>query len=379
MNILQITNHLNIGGITSYVLTLAAGMKRRGHNVYVASSGGQLLLKFTREGIGFFPIPIRTKQELSPKIFMSMLKLFGFIARHDIDIVHTHTRTTHVLGALLGLFNRDIKQVTTCHGFFKPRLSRRIFPCWGKKVIAISRQVEEHLISDFKVKIKNIALINSGVDVEKFSRQRRDPDKSGKIKNPMPETEIRRKFGLKDAPVVGVIARLADVKGHTYLIEAMGEINKVFPDAQLFIVGDGKMKERLVGLARGLGISQGVIFHPGVPDTTEVLSVMDVFVIPSLDEGLGIALIEAMAAGRASIGSDVGGIKNLIKHNITGFLVRPADSKAIAGAVIELLRDDKKRESIGRAAQQFVSENFSQDRMILEVERVYLECLNAKY
>lgn len=368
MNILHITNHLNIGGISSYVLTLSAGMKKRGHNLYVASSGGQLLLRFTQEAIGFLPIPIRTKQELSPKIFMSMLKLSGFISQHDIDIVHTHTRTTHVLGALLGLFNKDITLVTTCHGFFKPRLSRRIFPCWGKKVIAISRQVEEHLINDFKVNRDNIALINSGVDVERF-----------KARSPMPRAEIRKKFGLKDAPVVGVIARLADVKGHIYLIEAMRQISEVFPDAQLFIVGDGKMKERLVELARNLGISQKVIFCPGLPDTREALGIMDVFVIPSLDEGLGIALIEAMAAGCASVGSDVGGIKNLIKHGVTGLLVGPADAKAIAGAVIELLGDDKKRESLGRAAQRFVSGHFSQERMLLEIERVYLECIGAKY
>jgi len=367
MNILHITNHLNIGGITSYVLTLAVGMKKRGHNVYVASSGGQLLAKFTQEAIGFFPIPIRTKQELSPKIIMSMLRLSGFIAEHDIEIVHTHTRTTHVLGALLSLFHKDIAQVTTCHGFFKPRLSRRIFPCWGKKVIAISRQVEEHLINDFKAAKNSVSLVDSGVDIEKF-----------KIESPVPKAETRKKFGLKDGPVIGVIARLADVKGHIYLIEAMRQVNRAFADAQLFIVGDGKMKERLVGAAQELGPSCNIIFHPGVPDTKEALSIMDVFVMPSLDEGLGIALIEAQASGCASVGSDVGGIKNLIKDNITGLLVRPADSKAIAEAVIGLLRNEKKRESLGMAARQFVAQHFSQDRMVLEIERVYLECLKAK-
>lgn len=118
MNILYLTNHLNVGGITSYVLTLAKGIKQKGHNVYIASSGGEVLSRFIEEGIIYLPIPIKTKSEISPKILVSMFKLSEAVRENRIDIVHSHSRTTQVLGCLLSR-KTGAKHISTCHGFFK--------------------------------------------------------------------------------------------------------------------------------------------------------------------------------------------------------------------------------------------------------------------
>src|SRR3989338_11650593 len=141
MNILHIANHLNTGGITSYLLTLAKGMKERGHNIYIASSAGTKLKQFSEKGVNFISIPIKTKNELSPKIIFSMIKLSGIIKNNNINVIHTHSRTTQVLGCLLSKVT-GVSHIFTCHGFFKRRIFRRIFPCWGKKIIAISEQVK---------------------------------------------------------------------------------------------------------------------------------------------------------------------------------------------------------------------------------------------
>jgi len=364
MNILYIANHLNIGGISSYVLTLATGLKRRGHNIYIASSGGALLSRFTQEGIHYISIPIKTKRELSPKILFSMFKLKNIVKARHIEIIHTHSRTTQVLGCLLSK-NTGVTHISTCHGFFKKRILRRIFHCWGKKNIAISEPVKEHLVKDLEVKKEDIRVIHNGIDIMKFIRPTDDARRTAK-----------QRLGLGSGPVVGIVARLSDVKGHRYLIEAMPEVLARFPQAQLLIVGEGREKQGLIKLVRRLNMAEKVFFIPAVPDTQEVLAAMDVFVLPSLKEGLGLALIEAMACGLAVVGSDIGGIKNLIQHGKNGLLAAPADSVSLARGISELLGEAKKRAGLGDNAREFVSRNFSQEEMVIQTERLYLECVN---
>ncbi|MFH1269457.1 MAG: glycosyltransferase family 4 protein [Candidatus Omnitrophota bacterium] len=361
MRILYLTNHLNVGGITSYTLTLAAGMRKRGHNVYIASSGGELLSRFIERGIVYVPIPIKTKSEASYKILLSRFKLAKFIEEKNIDIIHANTRVTQVLSCMLA---RPF--VSTCHGFFKKRLLRRVFPCWGRRVIAISESVKEHLMKDFRVKEEDIRVIHNGIDLDKIREQEAGA-----------REERKKDLGLSDGPVVGIVARLSEEKGHTYLIEAMREVIASIPAAQLLIVGEGRMREELTNLVKEEGVEKNVVFLPSVIDTQEVLSVMDLFVLPSLKEGLGLALMEAMALGLPVIGSGVGGIKSLIQDKYNGLLVGAADSRALSYAILELLQNPDKAKYIGNNARDFINRNFSQEDMVLKTEKVYLECLNA--
>ncbi|MDD5155236.1 MAG: glycosyltransferase family 4 protein [Candidatus Omnitrophica bacterium] len=366
MNILYLSNHLNTGGITSYILSLAKGLKERGHNVCVASSAGDCLDRFIREGISYIAIPINTKAEISPKILFSFFKLLGYIKEKDIQIIHANTRVTQVLACLLQKYSGRI-YVYTCHGFFKPKLSRRLFPCWGRLVIAISRQVSDHLRNDFKVGQAKIRIIHNGIDLERFAAC-----------GPEAKSAAKEKFGLSGAKVIGIIARLSDVKGHVYLIRAMPEVLEKIPDARLLIVGEGREKAKLAALAAGLGITKSVFFLPSVADTAEALSAMDIFVMPSLKEGLGLSLMEAMSCGLPVIGSNVGGIKTLIRHGENGLLVEPADSDSLCAAMLELLQDRFKAEALGKEARVFIQSNFSQEKMLIETEEVYKECLSVK-
>ncbi|MFH0913648.1 MAG: glycosyltransferase family 4 protein [Candidatus Omnitrophota bacterium] len=372
MNILYLTNHLNTGGITSYVFTLAAGLKKRGHNVYVASSGGELVEKFTAEGIIYLPIPIKTKSEISYKILISRFRLLKTIRERDIDILHANTRVTQVLSFLIQR-TQGKPYISTCHGFFKKRLFRKIFPCWGDRVIAISASVKEHLMQDFAVKEEKIRVIHNGIDVKKFQI----PDSKSLPNRQADQIEIKKKFGLSDAPVIGIVARLSQEKGHSYLIKAMPEVIAKIPRAQLLIVGEGRQKAKLLNLVRAIGLENNVLFFPSVMDTQEVLSSLDLFVLPSLKEGLGLALMEAMALGLGVIGSDVGGIKSLIQDNYNGLLAKPADSQGLSRAILELLENPKKAEFLGNNARVFIAQNFSQEKMVLETEGVYSECLNV--
>lgn len=376
MNILFLANHLNTGGITSYLFTLASGLKKRGHKIFVASGGGELVSKFTTEGIIHIGVSMRTKQALSPQILFSALKLSRIIKKENIEILHSQSRTTQVLGCLLQ-HKIKIVHVSTCHGFFKPTFLRKNFPFWGQKVIAISDSVKEHLINDFGVEGERITVVHSGIDVERFSelltddrRSRRSPT----VQSGQATGDRRQETG---DPLVGIIARLSEEKGHQYLIQAMKKVVLEFPKARLLIAGEGKMKVKLAELVSSLGLEQSISFLPTLKDTREVFSLIDIFVLPSTKEGLGLALMEAMAQEKAVIGSNVGGIKTLIQHGINGLLVEPADSTGLAEAILRLLKNSQERKLLGTNARLFISKNFSQGKMAEETERVYEECLRS--
>ncbi|MFA5114550.1 MAG: glycosyltransferase family 4 protein [Candidatus Omnitrophota bacterium] len=358
MRIIYLANHLNIGGITSYVFSLASGMKERGHGVYVASGGGRMEDDFRREGIVCVRAPLETKSEVSPRLAVSFFRLLPYIKKNRIDVIHCNTRVTQVLGCLLERAS-GIAHISTCHGFFKRRVSRLLFPCWGRKVIAVSEAVREHLIGDFGINPSDIVVIHNGIDTERFA------------------VRIKKDLDLGEGPVVGIIARLSDVKGHAYLIRAMHEVTARFPSVKLLIVGDGKIKNELLRLTNELGLGKNVSFLPAAVDTREALSAMDVFVLPSLAEGLGLSLMEAMAAGLAVIGSDIGGIRSLIQNGHNGILVESRNVDALSREISALLQDKQRRQRLGDNAARFIRENFSLSRMTEKTEEVYKICFGA--
>ena len=359
MNILMLTTHVDTGGITSYILTLTKGLIERGHKVFVVSSGGQLTDRLKALGAEPVTLKIRTKSELSPKIYLNLPALCHFIREKNIQVIHAHTRVTQVMGTLLSrMTNRPF--LSTCHGFFKNRLSRRIFPCWGRKVIAISDEVKIHLREDFKIPEEDIAVVYSGVDIKEF------PLLTEEVR-----LKCRREFGLDTNPVAGIIARLSEVKGHSVLIEAWASVVEKIPTANLLIVGEGKTETDLKILVRKLNLEHRVKFLPIVDKTPKILSLLDIFVMPSLQEGLGLAVMEAQAMGLAVIASRVGGLPNLIKDGETGLLVSVQDKDALAAAIITLLSDRMKAKQMGEAGRRFIERNFSSDQMVEKILQCY--------
>lgn len=367
MKILLLTTRLQYGGIGVYTVTLAEALKQRGHSLRVASGGGELVAELEARGIEHIYLNINTKSEVNPIVWLASGNLIGSIEKNKPNIIHAQTRVTQVLAYLVWR-RRQIPYVSTCHGFFRPRLGRRVFPCWGQKAIAISEAVREHLVNDLKVKKENVSLVYNGVDTERFKRSLAQNEAAAYKSN----------IGLKDGPVIGVIARLSPVKGHRFLLMAMKEVLRDVPEAQLLIIGDGPIKAELVNLALQLNIAGSVFLEGSTPDTTKPLSIIDVFVLPSLQEGLGLSIMEAMAAGRPVVGTDVGGVYSLIKDGKTGLLVPPQDATGLAQAILELLKDRDKANRLGQQAQRFVTEKFSLDHMVDEIEKVYRQVISTQ-
>lgn len=368
MRILVLTTHMNLGGIGVYVLSLAKGLLQRGHQVFVCSCGGDLVATLQSCGASHLTVDIKTKSEISPKVFRTQKRIARIIKENKIEIIHAHTRVAQVLAHLVSK-KTDTPYVTTCHGFFKPRISRRIFPCWGMRCIAISEAVRVHLVNDLGVKKEKVNVVHNGVEIERFS-----PDKFSQAQ----KDEFKNGYGLKsEVPVIGTVARLSSVKGQQYLILAMKSILKDNPRTQLLLVGDGPEKSRLLKQVEELGLERHVFFGPSTLDTSVPLSIMDIFAFPSLMEGLGLAIIEAQAMGLPVVASDVGGVYTLIKDGVSGFLVQPEDPKALAEAILRLLENEKLAKGLGLRAREQVRQKFNLEQMVDGIEQVYQDILRG--
>ena len=368
MRILLLTTHLNIGGIGSYTVALAKALKAKGQYVIVASSGGVLVPELAAGGVSHIKVNILTKSELSPKIIKAIFEMFRIVKTLDIDIIHAQTRVAQVVGFFVSKLCK-CSFVTTCHGFFSKNLGRILLPGWGDRVIAISQAVQQQLVNSFRVNKDRISLIYNGIDVKRFLR---DFSKHEKEK-------LKDRFGVrKDYYVIGTIARLTPDKGHHVLLYALYEILRKKPNVQLVFVGEGRERYKIIDLMQRLGLSENVKFIKSQLNTVNILSIIDVFMFtPKRKEGLGIALLEAMASGKPVVSTNVGGISSIVEDGVNGFLVEPFRPELLVEPTLKLLEDKELYKRMSQAAREIVIEKFSINGMADRVEEVYTQVVQG--
>jgi glycosyltransferase involved in cell wall biosynthesis len=240
----------------------------------------------------------------------------------------------------------------------------------------ISRRVDTVLVNAEALRSEGEAhgmrgrweLIPSGVDVDHFVGNRS-------------AAEAKATLGLDPArAVVGTVGRLEERKGHDLFLhgarEMLARANGLRP--QILIVGDGPLRERLMAQAARLEIAESVRFAGAVPDVRVALSAMDVFVLPSNAEGMSNALLEAMAARRPVVATDVGGTNEVLNGSGSGTLVSPGDAQGLAGAVMALLADPARAARVAEAGRQRVVDRFSARAMVRRLEELYEERLAVR-
>lgn len=293
-------------------------------------------------------------------------------------IVHTHTSKGGAIGRVAAWLAKVPILMHTPHGhvfygYFTAWVSRTIalVECWlasltDRLVMLTDREMEEHLAvgvgqpGQFRV-------VPSGVPVERFRSCALDMD------------EARRRFSLPvKGELVMFVGRLVPIKGLTTLIEATPRILAAHPDAAVVLVGAGPLEDELVEQVVGLGIRERVIFVGYQADVPECLTAADIFVLPSLNEGMGRALVEAMMMGKPIVASRVGGVPTLIRHGENGLLVPPNDPGALAQAVISLLDDPALQCRLGDAARTIVEQGYDTATMMKRIETIYDELLAEK-
>ncbi len=289
-------------------------------------------------------------------------KVSRLVAEHAIDVLHAHTRVSQVVAALVSLM-RGIPYVSTCHGFFKKRLGRSLWGCWGHRTVAISEEVARHLAGTFHVPDERIAVIPTGIDAEYVKRQALAADVAA----------LRSRYRIKGGPVIGAVGRLSPVKGYDIFINAAREIATAYPDSTFLIVGGGPDEARLKTFANERGIGDRMRFVPAVMSAAPVYMLFDVFVFPSRQEGLGLSLMEAMALGVPCVASDTGGIRSLVTPGETGLLFRKGDPHECAACIRTILANPREARARAVRARESIERHFGLRRMLEECEKVYLQ------
>lgn len=367
MKVLLLATHLNKGGIAFYTVNLAVHIKRRGVDVSVLSSGGELQDLLRGAGIPHITADIMTKAEFGWKVLKTLPEAARVVKEGRFDLMHAQTRVTQVISSIVSR-NTAVPYVTTCHGFFKhSRLSRKVFPCWGVKTIAISESVAKHLRNDMGVADEKIEMVYNGIDLKPYGPGyvRRDEALAADLG-----------IGGQDE-VIGSIGRFSSVKGLKYLVEAFGEVAARRPRAKLLLVGEGPEKEDLIDRIDRAGISDRTVVIAGGDRAARYFPVIDIFCMPSVNEGLGLAMIEAMAAGKPCIASAVGGLEELVTDGKDGLLIPPASSAELAGAILRLMDDAALRERLSANAAE-KAKCFSIEDSAARTLEVYNKALSVK-
>jgi len=286
------------------------------------------------------------------------------------DIVHTHTSKAGILGRLAACFARVPVIVHTPHGHvfyghFRAKLTaffliiERTMSLITHRIVMLTEGEKKDCFNLSLVPFKKMITIHSGVDIDIFLN-------SGVERN-----NIKKIFSLSpDNFVIGFIGWLLPIKGPMYLLKAMLKVWHDFPDVKLVFVGKGDLKAELEAEALRHGVLDKIKFAGWRDDVHEIMHVLDIFVLPSLNEGMGRVIVEAMAAGKPVIASNTGGIPDLVRHGENGLLVPPADVDALAEAILYLILNPDKALKMGMNGKK-LCHNFSLDFMMLKLENLY--------
>jgi len=327
-------------------------------------------LEAGKRGVRFIPVGSLVRQIHPVRDVVALLILLWHIRREKPDIVHTHTSKAGILGRLAARITGVPHIVHTPHGHvFHGHFGRiasavflaieRYFTRFTEKVVALTAGEQRDYVDLALAKEQDIPVIHSGVDVGEFAAEGFD----AAAKMHALGLDPRKRH-------VGFVGWLLPVKGPGYLLNAMTAVWQEHPDAELVFVGKGDLEGPLRAQASFAGCDGRVKFLGWRDDIPEIMSLFDVFVLPSLNEGMGRVLVEAMAAGRPVVASRVGGIPDLVRHGETGLLVAPRDDEALAASISLLLSNPRTAERMGERGRLRCHE-FGLPAMVARLDELY--------
>ena len=365
-------------GLNTY-LTMKGLDKTTFKTDLACAPGGKLIPLVRRENLKVVTFK-NLVQPLHPlKDALATLSLASFMKKNPYHVVHTHNSKAGFVGRLSAKLAGVPVIVHTVHGFSfhdkEPtwrqglfRNAERLASHWCDCMIFISQPLMDWALKERITDQKKMVKIYSGIELERFT--------------PVPEDEtkrLRKQWGLgeQDA-VVGIVSKLWEGKGHALLIEAFREIRKKKKGVRLVIVGEGYLLKGLKDLVDHYGLNDGVVFTGFQSEVAPILATFDVAVLPSLFEGMGRVLVEAMAMEKPVVASRVGGIPDLVEHGVNGYLVSPGNAKELEHAIFTILDDPSLATRMGKEGRKRISNRFSAATMVNSIEQVYRELLARK-
>lgn len=371
--VMQVIEFLLSGGAGVVVATIAEGLKERGvEPVICALKQGPAQYSLV-DSLREKGIRVRVLSRSGRNNPLLLVRLARLMRRERVDVVQTHLFGGNFWGRVAARMAGVPAVVGTEHNLSDARLEPRYyFPIdralapATDRVVAVCERVAESVISRKRIPRGKVVVIHNGVDLRRFSVTH-DRDR------------VRRELKIEpDAPVVGFVGRFSEEKNLPALLRALAGVRAVRPEAVCVLVGEGPLLGDLHHQSEALGVVSGLRFTGFRRDVERILQALDVFVLPSWTEGLSITLLEAMAAGKPAVVTDVGGSSEAVLDGVTGLVIPPGDHLRLAEALLMLLGDKAMQREMGQAARKRSGEEFSREMQVEGLLRMYREVLAEK-
>jgi glycosyltransferase involved in cell wall biosynthesis len=363
IKVLHLLVSLPVGGAEDLVAAVVAGLEPARFDVHVATIGSPGLIgeELARAGYPVHSLGLDLKEDPDVKIIWQVRRLLKDLRP---DILHTHLYHPGYYGRLaaLGLGLKAI--AASVHNVYARRkFHRRVWNfllSWTTDcIITVSPQVWQDVGRYDAVARSRLRLLPNGISLTA-------------LEIPESREQAKERLGISGF-CLGTVGRLEDQKGHAYLLQALPAMLAEIPDVTVLLAGDGRLRPSLEKLAQDLQVADRVRFLGTRRDMPLIYRATDVFVLPSLWEGLPLALLEAMGAGLPVVATQVGGIKEVVRDRENGRLIPPRNPGALAAAVMELARRPRWRAEMGDAARNTVREHYSREVMLKRLAALYLE------
>lgn len=357
---------LGVGGTETHILELASRIDRTKYDVTVCAlkSGGCVADDLRARGIRVVSLGGAGVFD-----FRVLYRLWKVLQAEPPDVIQSFLFWANLSARLLGRLFKAVRVVCSYHdeivseGRLLRAIDRLTFQ-WSHAVVCCSEAVRRSVSARIGGRVARQATIPFGVDLRRFAAT---------------ELATRQELGLREGgPLIGTVCRLVEPKkGLSVLLEAMAALKRQKADlgCQVLIVGEGPSRRLLEAMSDQFGLSRCVVFAGVRRDIQRILPLLDVFVLPSLYEGFGIAILEAMAVGKPVVATCVGGIPEFVLPGETGLLVEPGNAAALADAIASMLRDPDRATRMGANGRSRVQAGFQISTVVRRHEQVYESCL----
>lgn len=378
---------LNMGGPALHVAYLSAGLEERGYETTLVAGSlalGEESMSGVAERLGVRIVTVpELHREISPlRDLRSVYHLAELIRELRPQILHTHTAKAGAIGRLAALVAGDAAPPIVVHtfhghvlrGYFGPLRSGffRLLERWLTRrttaLVAVSPEVRDDLVALGIAPVDKFTVVRLGIELDSRVGP---PDGDG--------TETRRLLGIPpDRFVVGWVGRMTGVKRTDDVLLAVRRLRDRGVDAALCMVGDGPDRDAVERRAHELGIVRDSFFLGYQDDVAPFYAAFDALILPSANEGTPVSAIEALAGGRPVVATRVGGVPDVVRDGVDGFLVDPGDVEAMAERLAALAADRDLRARMGRAGRAEVHERYSVDRLLDDMDQLYRRLLAGK-
>lgn len=371
--VFYLLDSLNVGGTETQAVELARRLDPAHYDVTLGCllAQGPLLEKLKGTAVHVEEFHPKGGIDSAGGVYQ-LLRLTAFLRRGRFDVVHTHDLWSNLMGVpaarMAGIpaiisSRRDLGHLDWYESGRRVWLRR--IQNLSNVVLANANPIRNSLIADDGFAPEKVRVIHNGVDVERFTS--------------VLENRAQMFPGAAEQKLIVLVGNMhTDIKGHPWLIAAAPQVVSEFPSARFVFAGDGAQRAEFERQVAELGLKQNFLFMGRRGDVAQILRNCDIAVLPSKAEGLPNAVLEYMCAGLPTVATAVGGNAEIVRDGITGLLVPAQDSRALAEALLRLLKDTELAKRLAKNGRQYVIDNFSFERLVREVDDMYTELLLRK-